>query len=191
VVEDAKAAVRAYVAEKRVSPYKKEEVAFHALRLAGLDVYFRAGFLDPQFDEVDPNDVRNLLDMLAIVPFSSLIEQRVLLLNPTFGESSRLVGGADADLIAGTTLIDIKTKKRAAWTPLDLNQLLGYLILARNERRRRRAAPVLSRIAIYFSRHGHLWTYDVSSLVRTKAFREAERWFLNRAGARRRAGPGL
>lgn len=184
VVENAKAAVSAYVARKRVSFQDKENVAFHALRLAGLDPYRRARRLDPQFDEVNPNDVRDLIDMLAIVPFSSLVDQRVLLLNPVFGESSRLVGGADADLIAGTTLIDVKTRRRAVWTSQDFRQLLGYVILARNERRARRAAPLLNRIAMYFSRHGHLWTYDAASLVRTKAFREVERWFLMRAEAR-------
>ena len=69
VVENAKAAVSAYVARKRVSFQDKENVAFHALRLAGLDPYLRARRLDSQFDEVNPNDVRDLIDMLAIVPF--------------------------------------------------------------------------------------------------------------------------
>ncbi|MCX5676363.1 MAG: hypothetical protein NTX87_15285 [Planctomycetota bacterium] len=183
VVKQARATVADFVVKKRASSRDREEAAFHALRLASLDTYLRRRYLDWQFDQVDPQDIQDLLNLLAIVPFPALIDPTVLLLNPTFGNSSRLVGGADADLITGSTVIDIKTKKPAVWTPPDFNQVLGYLVLARNERRTKRAFPVLNRIGIYFSRHGHLWTCDVASMVRTKAFREVERWFLKRAEA--------
>lgn len=184
VVEAARSAVSHFVTKRKVSRKQREEVASHALRLARLDLVVRRRVLDPaRLEEVDDGEVEELLALLGIVPFQALVDERVMLLNPAFGESSRLVGGADADLISGGTLIDIKTKKAAAWTLQDFNQLLGYLILGRNERRSKRAFPALVRVGIYFSRHGYLWVYDVASVVRSRAFREAEEWFIKRANA--------
>ena len=57
--------------------------------------------------------MEDLLSMLEIVPFGSLLHKKTVLLNPTFEESSVLVGGADADLIAGDLLIDFKVTKMA------------------------------------------------------------------------------
>jgi hypothetical protein len=184
VVEAARSAVSDFVTKRKVSRKQREEVASHALRLARLDLVVRRSILDPTFEEVNDDEVQELLALLGIVPFQALTNERVMLLNPTFGESSRLVGGADADLISGGTLIDIKTKKTAAWTLQDFNQLLGYLILGKRERRSKRAFPALVRVGIYFSRHGYLWVYDVASMVRSRAFREVERWFIRRASAR-------
>ena len=183
VVEAARSAVSDFMTKRKVSRKQREEVASHALRLARLDLVVRRGIFDPRLEEVNDDEVEELLALLGIVPFQALIDERVMLLNPTFGESSRLVRGADADLISGGTLIDIKTKKTAAWTLQDFNQLLGYLILGRNERRSKRAFPALVRVGIYFSRHGYLWVYDVASVVRSRAFREVEEWFIKRANA--------
>jgi hypothetical protein len=38
-------------------------------------------------------------------------------LNPDFGFASKLVGGADADIVLDSTLIDIKTVKAATLKP--------------------------------------------------------------------------
>ena len=40
-----------------------------------------------------------------------------------------MVGGADADFIAGGTLVDIKTTKNGRFTRDRFNQLAGYCIL--------------------------------------------------------------
>lgn len=181
VVEDAKSAVAAYVRKKRPRSSERAELARHALRLARLDAVVRALVLDLRFEQADAEDAEDLLAMLSIVPFDSLIDDRMLLLNPTFGESSQLVGGADADLITGHTLLDIKTVKAGLVTPGYFCQLLGYLILGRNERRANRTFPAVNSLGIYFSRHGHVWTFDVKSMVRTKAFRKVEDWFIKEA----------
>ena len=186
VVEHAKLAVAAYVRKKRPRSSERSELARHALRLARLDLLFRAGVLDVGFEEADAEDAEDLLAMLCIVPFETLIHDRMMLLNPTFGESSRLVGGADADLITGNTLVDIKTVKRGFVTPGYFRQLLGYLILSRNERRASRRFPTVKCLGVYFSRHGHLWTFDVKSMVHMHSFRKVEEWCLKEARRLRR-----
>jgi hypothetical protein len=52
--------------------------------------------------------------MLQIVPFDLLLDTKTVLVNPTFGESSLAVGGADADLIAGDLLVDFKVRTKGA-----------------------------------------------------------------------------
>ena len=111
-IAEAKAAVATYVKNKAPTRAERTDLAAHAIRLAKLDSVRRGRLLDPQFEEADPEDVQDLLDLIAIVPFDALLHKEVLLLNPTFGDSSRIVGGADADLIVGNLLVDCKTTKK-------------------------------------------------------------------------------
>jgi hypothetical protein len=181
LLDRAKEAVSSFVAQKKVSRRDYHDLACHALRLARLDPLVRARYLDLRFDDApDPNDVQDLLAMLGIVPLKLLIHEDVVLINPTFGSSGALVGGADADLITGSSIIDFKVRKAGTWEPRDFMQLMGYLILSRQERRARRPFPRLNCVGIYFARHGYLWTHDVSAMLRTKKFREIEDWFLKR-----------
>lgn len=55
--------------------------------------------------------------------------KRELVCNPNFGESSILVGGADADFLIDKTLVDIKTTKYYKYHEKDIHQLIGYYIL--------------------------------------------------------------
>jgi hypothetical protein len=183
VVERAKAAFSDYL--KSQSPARSEQVAIagHAIRLAKLDDMFRAHRLDSSFEEANPEDVQELLDLLGVVPWAELVHDKLLLLNPTFGQSSRLVGGADTDLIRGDTLIDFKTTKAGEVTAAFLDQLLGYLLLARNEHRTDPAFPEIKRLGVYFCRHSHVWTQDASLWTSHPNFDELERWFFEHAKA--------
>lgn len=181
VVESAKIAIALYVQCEAPNRVMQADLAAHAIRLAKLDDMCRALELDASFEEADAEDVEELLALLAIVPFDTLLDDKVLLLNPTFGESSRLVGGADADLVAGDTLIDFKTTKTGEVTTEHLDQLLGYFLLARNERRSDPTFPAINRLAIYFCRHGHLWTLDATAWTEHPQFAETEEWFFARA----------
>ena len=76
--------------------------------------------------------------------------------NPSFGEASMLVGGADADLLVGTTLDDIKTTVKWGYRWADAAQLVGYYVFA---------AMVgepwpIDRLAIYRSRFGRIEYVD-------------------------------
>jgi hypothetical protein len=180
-VEKAKSAITAYLKNKSPTRPEKEDLAAHAVRLAKLEELCRSSRFDPSFEEADQEDVEELLALLAVVPVGELLHDKILLLNPTFGESSRLVGGADADLIAGDTLIDFKTTKAGEVTAEYLDQLLGYFLLARNQSRADPKFPIINRLAIYFCRHGHLWPLNSSAWTEHPQFAEIEQWFFSRA----------
>jgi hypothetical protein len=181
VVEKAKAAVAAHGKKSAPALPEQADLAAHAIRLAKLDVVSRARPPDLTFEDADPEDVQDLIDLLAVVPWGELVHDKVLVLNPTFGESSSLVDGADADLIAGDTLIDLKTTKTGTVTAEALDQLLGYFLLARNQRRSDPAFPEIKRLGVYFCRHGHVWAQDASLWTSHPDFGELEKWFFNHA----------
>jgi hypothetical protein len=181
IVEEAKAAVATYLRLRRSSRATQTDLAAHAVRLAYLEDVYRASRLDPAFEVADPEDVEDLLRLLAIVPFGSLIHDTIVLLNPNFGETSKLVGGADADLITGDMIVDFKTTKRDSMQPDDLDQLFGYFLLARHQRQTDPMFPEINRLALYFCRHGQLWTVDRTAWTDHPEFAEVEKWFFERA----------
>ena len=177
IVEMAKSAVAAYLKTKTPTRSQRSDLAAHAIRLAKLDQVYRALMLDPHFQQAEDEDVEDLLSMLDIVPFDSLLHPKTLLLNPTFAESSVLVGGADADLIAGDLLVDFKVTKASKMHARDLDQLLGYYLLARHHRQYHPAFPEIRRVALYFARHGLLWPLDVTAWTNHPEFPAVQEWF--------------
>jgi hypothetical protein len=182
IVDNAKSAIANYHKNSNPSQAQLAELAAHAIRLANLDPVYRAMRLSPDFEKVDPQDVEDLLAILAVTRLDELTHSTILLLNPTFGESSRLVGGADIDLISGENLIELKTTKASEYEAQWLDQLLGYLILARNERRRDPAFPQINRLSLYFCRHAHFLHVDATHFTDDPSFTELETWFIAHAG---------
>jgi hypothetical protein len=181
VVEKAKSAVATYSKNQSPTLPQQTDLARHAIRLAKLDQMYRARRLDPGFEEAAQEDLEDLLGMLAIVPYELLLHDKVLMLNPTFGETSHLVGGADCDLISGDLLVDFKTTKRGEMQAKDLDQLVGYFLLARHQRRADARFPEIKRVAFYFCRHGLLWVISTNTWTNLPEFSEVEEWFLKRA----------
>jgi hypothetical protein len=181
IVKEARSAFASYVKSRTPTPARRTGLAAHAIRLAKLDEVYRAHRLEPGFEEADAEDVEDLLGMLEIVPFDSLVHRKTMLLNPTFGESSVLVGGADADLIAGDLLVDFKVTKQGEMQAGHLDQLLGYLLLARRHQRHDPSFPEIRRVALYFGRHGLLWRLDVAIWADRPDFPRVEEWFFERA----------
>jgi hypothetical protein len=181
VVERAKAADAAYLKAEGPGRSTQAELAAHAIRLGKLEEFYRSRQFDPTFEEADPEDVEELLDLLSVVPFEALLHDKVLFLNPEFGEATRLVGGADADLIAGDALIEFKTTTAGEAKPEHVDQLLGYFLLARHRRRAEPTFPEVKRFAIYFTRHGYLWDRDAALWTGHPDFPEVERWFFEHA----------
>jgi hypothetical protein len=181
VIERAKTAHAAYL--KNTSPARPEraDLAAHAIRLARLDEVVRSRQFASMLEEPAAEDVEDLIAMLAIVPFDALLHDKALLLNPIFGQTSLLVGGADADLIVGEMLMDFKTTKSDEIAVVDLDQLLGYFLLARRQRQADPTFPAINRLALYFCRHGYLWTWDTTTWTGHPQFAETEEWFFNRA----------
>ena len=177
VLTNATRAVSSYCQTEDPTPGEQATLAAHAIRLAKLDLVCRIGTLIPDFEEVESGDVEDLIDLLAITPFDNLVHDKIMLLNPTLGEASRAIGGADADLIVGDMLVDIKTTKFDVIEPEHLNQLFGYFLLARRHRAADPAFPIINRVGLYYSRYGHLHSFEVSSWTEHPTFPETERWF--------------
>ena len=70
------------------------------------------------------------------------------------------MGGADADLLVGTTLIDIKTTVKWGYMWADAAQLVGYYVLAAMN-----GEPwPIDRLAIYRSRFGRIEYVDCAEV---------------------------
>lgn len=81
-------------------------------------------------------------------------------LNPTF-EGSGHIGGADADLILDTCLLDIKTETNPRVQNRTLYQLLGYVLLDYGDE------YGLDEVGVYFSRQGTTLRWPLTGLLDT------------------------
>lgn len=81
------------------------------LRMSYIDPVFRSGFgveyIGADADELDVNDIERQFELVEENLFKA---KDICLLNPTFGEASRLVGGADADLLIDDISLQSFTK---------------------------------------------------------------------------------
>ena len=111
------------------------------------------------------------------MPFDELLDDDLIILNPNFGASSLLVGGADSDLISGNLLVDFKTTIKGEMGAGQLDQILGYLLLARKQIQSDPSFPPIERLGLYFSRHGYLWTVDASMWTGHPEFSDIESSF--------------
>lgn len=146
--------------------------------LAKLESYFRGG--SQNIDNHDPEDVKDLRSLISLVDKTHFTAKHRCYLNPTFGEGSILVDGADADLIIDNTLIDIKTIKHLKLEREHLDQILCYYILSLiggvnnnpNEK------PI-ENIGLYFARHGELWTLPIHQFGDKRKFEKFKNWFIS------------
>ncbi len=96
----------------------------------------------------------------------------LVMLNPTFGEASALVGGADADLIVGDMLVEVKTEQEGCIERDEMRQLIGYVTLARTQTS---SAVPLSAVAVYCSRFGVLERVPLPQHLDDRACQSAAR----------------
>lgn len=153
-----------------------------AIELAQIDPLFRAGagaeYVTAPVPRAYVAEVRQLMD---IVPLHAFAPQAFGLLNPVFG-ASKLVRGADADIVIDDMIVEIKTSKHSKVTRDQFNQLLGYYMLSLLGGVV--GAPPghrIRRLAIYQSRYGRLVIWRVRDLGTQKTFTTAAQWFEQRA----------
>jgi len=173
--------------EQTKSNYKKfvsdgqlsDELVTDTIFLAKLDAYFRAGIIDSNYDYHNPDDIKDIKAIISLVDRQHFTAKNKCYFNPTFGEGSMLVGGADADLIIDNTLIDIKVTKHLKLEREHLNQVLGYYILSLiggvNDNPQDRP---IENIGIYFARHGELWTVPLLQFGDKQKFHDFKDWFI-------------
>ena len=152
-----------------------------SIRLAQLDLFYRI-LPQPEISKIDKNDIRDLNNLTEIINPEIFCTDNQCFLNPSFGNASELVGGADADLIIGDTLIDIKTTKNLSFRSEFYFQLIGYYILSR-------IGGIdgfgmnypINKIGVYFSRFGVLHTINISEIQNNPKFDEFIAWFETQA----------
>ncbi len=157
--------------------YKKKpldvDILKECLFLAKLDYLFRAGYHNRDsvdfFSESDL-DVSDLKSLIEICPIEIFKPKKIVILNPTFGESSSLVGGADADFIIDDTLVDIKATKKMKITRPYFNQLLTYYLLSLIEKTEKRSTLTINKLSLYFARYGYSIRIPVNTIASQESF---------------------
>ena len=137
----------------------------------------RGVFIESRFADVPTDDVEELLDLLDIVPFESLIATP-LMLNPDLSITPPFVG--DVDLVIGEMLTEIKVSKHDTTRQDSLDQLFGYFLLARKRRVVDPSFPEIKTFAIYFARQGYLWVRPTTLWTDNPNFSAIEAWFIGR-----------
>src|SRR5579859_204481 len=111
ILKEAKKRYASFLRSARQQPTR--EMAEAAVMLAHLELIYREGIVDPMMFKETPAAILDDLEaMLALVRPEDFRGNTLCVLNPSFGTGSRLVRGADADLLIDNTLIDLKTNKR-------------------------------------------------------------------------------
>lgn len=160
-----------------------DDVIRTAVILAQIDVFYRQGTIPPTLGTVEEGDIQDLRNLISLVDLDLFKAKNHCYLNPTFGYGSELVDGADADLIVDDTLIDIKTTKYLSFTQDLYNQLIGYYILSKLGKINESEDIPISRIGIYFSRHGILHTISTDDIENYSNFPKFVNWFEKSASA--------
>jgi hypothetical protein len=176
---------RIVTARRRFERYRRsgeltDGLCRSAIELAQIDPLFRAGVGAEHILRPLPSVyAEELRELHAIVPWDQLRPERNGWLNPVF-RASRLVAGADADLVVDDMLVDIKTSVDSRVYRDQFNQVLGYYLLhllgGLKSAPRRHA---IRRLAVYQSRQGRLLLWNVSDIAPRHVFVEAAVRFEN------------
>lgn len=158
-----------------------DELLAASLDLARLDWIYRSGRISDEFGQALEGDIMDLRRLYEITPTDEFTNATTLLLNPTFGSASDLVGGADADIVLDNTLIDIKTVKDAKLKTEYWRQLIGYAILADIASNELENMPEFTEVGIYFSRHGILWRAPMTKIYNHEKYDQFKGWFQEEA----------
>ena len=149
-------------------------LAQYCLVLAKFEAFFRSGVVDQILENTRFRKVEHLLALMPEPVVDDLCRlargfhdhglpyfgpDKRLALNPTF-TGSEDVGGADADLIVGTCLVDIKTTIDPAMKGAYLHQLLGYVLLDYED------AHAIDEVAVFSARYCRFHRWPLDALVR-------------------------
>lgn len=144
-----------------------EDVLPDCITLAKLESVYRSG-RDSSNDDifyVDSDDVEDLRNLVGLIDPVQWEAHRQCVLNPVFGDSSKYIGGADADVIIDGRLVDAKATKHLKFTKEYLRQLVGYYLLNLREG----DMYGIKELGVYFARHGVLFVFDAPLCVYTDA----------------------
>jgi len=144
-----------------------EDILKSAILLAQLDPIYRERHIDENMGIVDNGDIQDLRNLISLVNIEDFKVNSYCLLNPTFNEGSKLVRGADADIVIDNQIIDIKTTKKLEITRKMFNQIIGYYVLGKIGGIGEEKIDIsnISEIGFYFSRYGMKYMYKVEEII--------------------------
>lgn len=145
-----------------------------SLFLSRLDLIARAPFKNElSFENENKEDLNDLRLLLQNCNLELFHPKEKIILNPTFGKGSSLVGGADADLIIDNTLVDIKTTKELKITRPIFNQLICYYLLYLIGGIDGHINTKIDILGLYFSRFDTLWKIPIKNIGSPDKFNKA------------------
>jgi hypothetical protein len=155
-----------------------DELLISCVFLSKLDSRYRSSITDLYIDDTSSYDINELKQLINIVPWNNFKAKKHCFLNPDFGEGSKLVRGADADLIIDDILMDIKSSKEFNIKREDLSQLIGYYLLSHIGKINNEYELEINYIGIYFARYGYLWKYPLSAFYELEKYKELTEDFI-------------
>jgi len=177
ILLEAKNAYKLYVKTGKIN----KVLLTSAILLANLDTISRASRFEDyvELDTISDEDIKDLENLTSIIELKLFKAKKICLLNPRFGgDASKLVGGADADLIIDDTLIDIKTTKKLELPRKYFDQLIGYYCLYRIGGINGLPEDCeIKNFAVYFSRHAYLHLIPVKDCIGQVNFQKFLKWF--------------
>jgi len=190
----ARAVVTRYASSKEVSWL---QLARAALNVAQVDVHLRRPPMDLLDDppglyyhKSEVAELKQLADLWQMKATWHRSRETVVLC-PTFGEGSLMVGGGMGDMLLDDTLMDIKCVSEMKFRREYFNQLVGYCILA--EIGGIDGAPPghrIRNIAVYFARHGETRTMSLDEVMYPGTMSATVAWFQKLVAQQRRAQTG-
>lgn len=177
----------AHVPQQRLNIRKEQDLARSCYILALFEQCFRApvDLHGPLMRNGPRTTLRDLLELCDISTVDDIVRvahlfwqtqanfmtEPKVILNPTFS-GSRALGGADADLIVGSQLIDIKSSIKNELSRAHLLQVLGYCLADWDDEYE------LTSAGIYFARQGVSIVWPLEALCSTAS---VEGWSLLQA----------
>lgn len=182
----AKVAIK--TARKNLRSYLKtgkmgDKLISSALDLATLDVLCTAGYVPPlNRSKPDKNDLEDLRQLISIINPETIKADHMCVLSPSFGPETEKLMSAEGDLVIDNALIDIKTFGNLKLRRETFNQIIGYYTLYRiGGIRGMSPENKITKIGIYFSRHGYLHTYRVEDIINESTYPAFIEWFKKEA----------
>lgn len=181
IIDEAQARKRKFVEDGIMT----DDLIESAIRLAKIDIIHRSAYPeDETFDIVESNDIEDIWNLYNLFIKHDWTAKEICLLNPTFGEASLMVGGADADLIIDDMLIDLKSVQKAGMKRPDFDQLMGYFLLNEvggiTEYEEKRE---INKIAVYSSRFSELMVLNVDDVFDLSHLQDMKKWIVNMANS--------
>lgn len=178
---DARRQYRAFIQVGRIT----DNLLVAAHRLAYLDAAATAGVDSIDWGSINylsPDDAADLRALLALVEEHAFRTPRASMLQPSF-VAAPLIGGADADLLVGDCLIDVRCNHEQRIDVRDFHHLLAcWLLLGLGGLSGRDGAaeqlPVAA-VGIYLARFGLLWRVPVEQVLPARAVPETVCWFVD------------